>query len=116
MVNVTIQERTFKFSKTVIEWTRVLPRNIEADILRKQILRSATSVCANITEAQHALTRKEYIQYLQIALRSSRESEYWLRLCGSVGYATKLVNYDVHDECSQISKILATILVRSKGI
>lgn len=116
MRNVEIQERTFQFSKTVIEWTRVLPRNMEADVIRKQILRSATSICANVTEARHALTRKEYIQYLQIALRSSRESEYWLRLCGSIGHTTKLAKFDVHDECSQISKILATILVRSKGI
>lgn len=111
-----IQERTFQFSDTIIKWSRALPRNIEADIIRRQLLRSVTSIGANIIEAKHALTRREYIQYLQIALRSSRESEYWLRLCDSVGYMTKLCDNSLTGECSEISKILATILVRSKRI
>lgn len=111
-----VQERTFQFSYTVIKWLRELPHNIEAAIIRRQLLRSATSIGANITEARHALTRREYIQYLQIVLRSSRESEYWLRLCRSVGNFPKMGDNDIYSECCEISKILATMLVCSKGI
>lgn len=111
---VTIHERTFKFSHRIVEILRLIPNQPETVILKKQLLRAATSIGANIVEAQHSSTKKEFLQYLNIVLRSARESEYWMKLLQE----TKMIYGDewsqLLEECLEIAKIIAIIQLKSK--
>jgi four helix bundle protein len=83
--------------------------------LADQLLKSGTGVGANLEEAKAASSKREFIRYVEIALREARESVYWLRLClalhiGPVGEIEVLRHEGV-----QISRVLATIVLRAKG-
>ena len=74
------RERTFQFSRNIITYLRALPRDYIFYTIGKQVLRSATSVGANVTEAQAGRTRKDFTNYYTIALKSANETAYWLAL------------------------------------
>ncbi len=85
-------------------------------IIRRQLIRSATSIGANVVEAQEAASKKEFLQYINIALRSSRETGYWLELSETVGIIPKVDVRDLMNENISISNILAAILLKGRGI
>lgn len=116
MTVTDIEERTFLFSDKVLGQMRRVPRNIEFDVLRKQLVRSATSIGANIVEAQQAGTKKEFLQYNNIALRSSRESQYWLRLAIHSKMLPTAAGEQLLGENQQLSRIIAAILLKGRGL
>src|SRR3989344_4057216 len=75
-----IRERTFKFGLRVIALCKELPRSDVNRILVNQILRSGTSIGANLEEAMGAHTRKEFTNCTNIAKKEARETIYWLKL------------------------------------
>lgn len=105
--------RTTEFSKKVIRFFKNVRWTIESDIVRKQVIRSATSIGANLIEAKYASTRKEFIQYNHIALRSSGETSYWLELFSEMDTSGHL--NDIKMECVELSKILSAILIKTKS-
>jgi len=74
-----ILELTFEFSLKVIELYKILVKNNEY-VLSKQLLRSGTSIGANVEEANAAQTKKDFITKMSIASKEARESRYWLKL------------------------------------
>jgi len=77
--NIKIDERCFEFSLLIIELYKYLQYKKEY-ILSKQLLRSGTSIGANVEEAQAAQSRKDFISKMSIASKEARESKYWIRL------------------------------------
>lgn len=75
-----IDERTYKFALRVVKLVNSLPLNTTGSVLGKQVLRSATSIGANIEEAYAAVSPKEFSLKMSIALKEARETRYWLRL------------------------------------
>ena len=74
-----ILELTFNFSLQIIELYKILVQQKEF-VISKQLLKSATSIGANVEEANAALTKKEFIMKMSIASKEARETKYWLRL------------------------------------
>lgn len=109
-----INERALEFSLAVIGVLGNLPYSEVLSPLRKQVIRSSTSIGANITEAQHAISKKEFLLYMHIAFRSSAETEYWITILGRTGLISKENAESLLSENSQISKILSSILVTTK--
>ncbi len=102
-----IQERTFKFSLKVIDLYKILKSNNEYSI-GNQILRSATSIGANVEEAIAAQSKKDFLSKMSISLKEARETRYWLRLLDE----SKLIdfNYDFYlKEILDIINILTKI-------
>lgn len=114
-MNATIEERTFQFSRSVVLFARDLWKNPEGRILAQQLIRSATSVGANVTEGRESSSRKQFAQYLQIALRSARETAFWLRLIAESSSSSETLNR-LRQENNEISKILAASILRMKNI
>ena len=83
-------------------------RDIEP--ILKQVLRSGTSIGANITEAQGAITKKDFINKLHIALKEARETEYWLELLTATNYITKEEFESINSDSKEIIKLLTSIL------
>jgi len=80
-----IDERTFKFALLIIALYKYLVLKKEY-ILSKQIMRSGTSIGANVEEAQAAQSKKDFISKMSIASKEARESKYWIRLLDKSGY------------------------------
>ena len=75
-----IKERTFQFGLRIITLSEHLPSTKAGAVLAKQILRSGTSVGANVEEAVAAYSKDDYAYRMGIALKEARETHYWLRL------------------------------------
>lgn len=110
-----IKDRTKKFGIQVIKLCAEL-RTKKVDLpLVSQLLRSGTSVGANVTEAKASSSRKELIRFYEIALRSANESNYWMDII-SEGYTLKLERMAKDkEELLEISKVLATIIINLKN-
>ena len=106
-----IRSRTFEFSVQVIELYKFLQFEKKENVLGKQLLRSGTSIGANVEEATAAQSMKDFIAKMSIALKEARETNYWLRLLKRTGFIKKdnLIN-----ESSEIMNILGAIIRTSR--
>ncbi len=96
-----IQERTFKFSLKVIKLYKVLKNNNEYSI-GNQLLRSATSIGANVEEAIAAQSKRDFLSKMSISLKEARETRYWLRLLTE----SKLIDFDYSNYLKEILDII----------
>ena len=83
--------------------------------MSKQLLRSGTSVGANISEAQQAQSPMDFLSKMSIALKESYESDYWLRLLYRTEYLTKDEYNSIITDCRTISKLLVSIIKSTKN-
>jgi len=102
-----IRSRTFEFSVQIIELYKFLQNEKKEYVLGKQLLRSGTSMGANVEEATAAQSKKDFIAKMSIALKEARETNYWLRLLKRTGFIKKdnLIN-----ESSELMSILGAII------
>lgn len=84
------------------------------DALGRQLLRSATSINANMNEAQHPQSDADFLSKATIALKESRESETWLHMLSDNGYLDQRMSESILHDCARINKILITITSKVK--
>jgi four helix bundle protein len=75
-----IRERTFQFAVRVTKLVRQMPRTLDTVEIGRQLIRSGTSVGANVEEAHDAESQRDFVHKMSIARKEARESRYWLRL------------------------------------
>jgi four helix bundle protein len=75
-----IVDLTFKFALSVVEFTELLEEKRKY-VVAKQLLRSGTSIGANVKEAQNASSKKDFLNKMRIAQKEAEETEYWLEIC-----------------------------------
>lgn len=109
-----IVERSVSYSLRIIKVYRELEKDNTGRILGKQLLRSGTSIGANVHEAQGAQSKADFIAKMSIAHKEARESAYWIRLFRESQLISALRLQDLADETEQIIKILSSILITSK--
>lgn len=106
-----ILDKSFEFALKIIEFVEYL-ENRHKFVIAKQILRSGTSIGANIRESQSAESKADFIHKLKIAEKELIETEYWLLLCK---YSNNYPNPDnLLNDVSELKKILGTIISTSK--
>jgi len=108
--------RTKAFALRVVAMFGKLPKSAPAQIMGKQVLRSATSIGANYREAQRARSKAEFVAITGICLRELDETAYWLELLAEsqVFPAQRLAA--LHDECNQLIAIFTTILKKGRRV
>jgi len=105
-----IDERTFEFALLIIETYKYLVAKNEY-ILSKQLLRSGTSIGANVQEAQAAQSKKDFISKMTIASKEARETNYWLRLLAKSGYLSDFEKREtIYAEVIAIINIITKIV------
>lgn len=110
-----LKARTKRYALAIINLVSKLPANRTADVLGKQLLRSATSVGANYREASRARSKAEFIAKIGDCLREADESEYWLELLAESN-TIDASNIDPHlQETRELLAILTTILKNAKA-
>jgi len=91
-----IQDKSFDFALSIIDVHKNLTHNKKEYIMSKQLLRSGTSIGANVNEAIEAQSRADFIHKLSIALKEARETEYWIRLLMATDYMEN--HHTIHNE------------------
>ncbi len=111
-----ITQRNFDFALRIIKLCQFLNKYyvMENNILAKQLLRSGTSVGANVEEAQAGQSRSDFIHKMAIALKEARETNYWLRLLDASEMLPKDKLTELLKESEEIKKIVGAIIVSSK--
>ena len=110
--NIIVQ-KTFDFALSIIELYKEMQRQKEY-VLSKQILKSGTSIGANVAEATAAISKRDFIAKMSISSKEARETKYWLMLLKQ----SNLVNYDLSKhivEIENIINILTAIVKTSQG-
>ena len=107
-----IVELTFEFALKVIKYVESLEKE-RRFVIATQLLKAATSIGANVREAQNAESKVDFIHKMKIAAKEADETEYWLLLCDkSEGYPDCKT---LLSECSSIIKVLSKIIGTSKS-
>lgn len=110
-----IKERTFAFAIDIVRLCLRLEKLSDTfRTLSKQLLRSGTSIGANVEEAQAGQSRADFISKYVISLKEARETIYWLRLIQAVGSVKDVAIEELIHEADEISRIIGSIIVSSK--
>jgi four helix bundle protein len=99
-----LKSRCYKFSLDIISLTNMLSRRRSSRIISDQLIRSATSIGANLIEAQSSGSRLEFKRFYEIALRSANETKYWLGLLKDSKLGDDKMVDNLLDEVTQIAK------------
>ena len=105
-----VEEKSFRFAVRIVHLHKHLCSNKKEYILSKQLLRSGTSIGANIAEAQQAQSRADFTAKLNIALKETSETKYWIRLLKETDYLTNAESSSILTDCCEIEKLLVSIL------
>ena len=110
-----IQDLSFNFSVRIVKFYKHLTESRKIYVLSKQILRSGTSIGANVRESIHTQSTADFISKLNIALKEADETEYWLELM----YATEIIGEDefksLSNDAKQIIGTLVKVIKKSKA-
>ena len=101
-----IREKAKEFAKNIVFLTKEIKINKKESVLSNQLLRSGTSIGANIHEAQYAQGTADFISKLEIALKECFESDYWLELLFETGYIEEKQYKKLNNDCGVRRKML----------
>jgi len=107
-------KRIYKYALDVIKFVDKLPKDTTSQVMAKQLIRSGTSVSANIIEAKAASSKKDYINFYLHALKSANESKLWIGLIRDSKKITETDANKLLDETTEIAKILGASVVTMK--
>ena len=108
-----ISVKSYAFALLIISVYKELKDQNEF-ILSKQILRSGTSIEANVNEAISAESKKDFVHKLGISLKEARETKYWLNLLNDSGYINQDKFNKLNKNCEELVKILSSIILTTK--
>ena len=103
------------FAVDIVNLCTDIKENRKGNVLLNQLLRSGTSIGANIHEANYASSKADFINKFQIALKECYESDYWLGLFKETKMITEVEYADMYDKCSKIRKLLIASINTAKG-
>ena len=110
-----IRDKAKAFAKEIIVLMREIREKTKEHVLTNQLLKSGTSIGANIHEAQYAQGRLDFISKLEIALKECYESEYWLELLFETGYIAQDEYNNLNRKCGEIRRLLVSSCATAKA-
>lgn len=110
-----LKYRAYNFSIKIVRFVAQLPNQRIYWVIADQLLRSATSIGANIIEAQAASSKKDFIRFFEIALKSANETKYWLGILRDGTEADKQTINQLLEEVKQLANMLGASLLTLKN-
>jgi four helix bundle protein len=110
-----IKEKSFAFAIDIVNLYRVLIEKKEF-VLSRQVVRSGTSIGANIRESEHAQSKADFIHKLSISLKEANETEYWLDLLYETKYLSEIEFQNIKPKIIELLRLLTSIIKTSKNI
>ena len=114
MSNSPLRDKSKEFAKQIVILCREVKTSFHESVLSNQLLRSGTSIGANLHEAQYAQGAKVFISKLEIAQKECYETEYWLELLFETGHLTEEQYKPLKNECGTIRSMLIASLNTAK--
>lgn len=115
MVKRDLPERTFEFARRVVKLCQILDQTPGVSrTLANQLLRSGTSIGANVEEGQAGQSRADFLSKLSIACKEARETHYWLRLLAATELVPEPRLTDLLDESNQLTAILTAVIKKTR--
>lgn len=105
-----LKQKSMAFAKRIVGLYQFLNREKQEYVMSKQILRSGTSIGANIAEAIYGSSRKDFIAKLQISKKESAETLYWLELLNSCDYIPDGIYYSMYNDCRELLLMLTSTI------
>ena len=114
MKNNIIKEKSFSFALEIIAISKFLQDEKKEFVLSKQLLRSGTSIGANVREAEFAQSKADFVHKLSIALKEANETDYWLDLLFKSDYIKGIHFHNTKDQITEQIKLLVSIIKTTK--
>lgn len=114
---IDLRKRTYLYALAIINFIDTLPSKSEwsTQVIAKQLLRSATSIGANVIAAQAGSTKRDFTNFFNYALKSANESKFWLGLLRDSGKTDKGKTEKLLQETNEIANILGSSILTLKG-
>ena len=113
MANI-IEEKSFAFAIRIVDLYKHLNETKKEVVLSKQLLRSGTSIGANINEANYGQSKADFVSKMHIALKETAETEYWLKLLTMSEYITEDMWQSLLKDCLEIKRMLIASINTAK--
>ncbi|WP_425076788.1 four helix bundle protein [Psychroserpens sp. S379A] len=110
-----IKTKSFQFAIKIVELYKILTVSKREFVMSKQLLKSGTSIGANVRESEHAESKADFIHKLSIALKEANETEYWLDLLKQTEYLENSDYLALKNDIKELLKILISIIKSSKN-
>jgi four helix bundle protein len=115
-IKIDIKRRAFSYALEIIKFIDRLNKiDLSVQVIARQLLRSATSIGANIREAQASSSKKEFTNFLGHSLKSANETKFWLALPRDSGKAQRPSGDKLLSEAKELANILASSILTLKG-
>jgi four helix bundle protein len=105
-----VYEKAFSFAVKVVNLYKYLCNEQKEYVLSKQMLKSGTSIGANIKEGIEGQSKRDFLSKMSIALKEASETEYWLGLLRATNYIDDEIVKDILSDCKEINRILSSIV------
>ena len=109
-----IVDKSKAFALRIIKMYLYLCKEKKEFVLSKQVLKSGTSIGANVKEAVRGQTKPDFYAKMNVALKETSETEYWLELLHESGYIDKKSFENIYKDCQELLRILASITKTQK--
>jgi four helix bundle protein len=109
-----VHAKSYAFAIRIVRLYQLLAQKKKEFVLSKQLLRSGTSIGANVEEAIGAQSKPDFLSKMSIAYKEARETSYWLRLLKDTGYLTQLEFDSIHAEADELCRIIGSIQKTTK--
>ncbi len=111
-----LKARSYAFALKIIKLVDEISRNdLSSGIISKQLIRSATSIGANITEAQAGSSKKDFTNFFSYALKSANEARFWLNILVDSGKSKAQNTYLLLKEAEELANMLGSSIITLKG-
>ncbi len=110
-----LEDRTGIFGESVIDFAKLIPRNVITFPLISQFVRAGTSVGANYMEADCAESRKDFEHKIGICKKEAKETRYWIRMIGRAVPETRTQSEPLWQEANELQLIFVAIVKKSKS-
>ena len=108
-------EKSTNFALRIIKLYKFLSTDKQEYVLSKQILRSGTSIGANLTEAEYAISKRDFLAKVHISYKECAETQYWLNLLYKSDYLTAEQFNSLNNDCIELLKLLTSITKTTKN-
>ena len=108
-----LEEKSQKFAIRIVNLYKYLVNEKKENVMSKQVLRSGTSIGANIAEAQYAQSKADFLSKMHIALKEASETKFWLNLLYSTSYINNS-HTSIMNDCDELLKLLTATCKTTK--
>ena len=105
-----VKEKSFNFAIRIVNLYKYLIDEKKEYVLSKQILKSGTSIGANINEAQQGQSKKDFLMKMNISLKECTETKYWIDLLSATDYINQEQKESIMKDCTELEKLLTSIV------